>query len=230
MGQNNATNRDEKHTMVAFSRIMIFWRAFLGIFPAEFIPRFCAGFGVIPGSRDECEIPCPHKRVTHKWQCITSRFRVYLVHPSTVHMSPTCFWVTSRHFFRSLGLTIIPRIPCLFKVILEALNTTHSSFVACNTPWNTHCALQAVTSAAATAVKLALAGDGRASPIYRQMVVLALRWATEEVGRYLKPDDKRGETAARHRSPRERREYARVQAKVRLRVDPFSFRTTQPLL
>ena len=29
-------------------------------------PRFCAGFGIIPRSRDECEIPCPLKRVAHK--------------------------------------------------------------------------------------------------------------------------------------------------------------------
>lgn len=90
---------------------------------------------------------------------------------------------------------------------------THASLLASNTPYK--CTLQAVVNAAASAVKLALAGDGKASPIYRQMVVLALRWATEEVGRYFKPDDKRGETAARHRSPRERREYERVQAKVR---------------
>ena len=64
-------------------------------------------------------------------------------------------------------------------------------------------------------MKLALGGDGRASPIYRQMVVLALRWATEEVGRYFKPD-KQDETAVGQRSPRERREYALVQAKVRV--------------
>lgn len=106
---------------------------------------------------------------------------------------------------------------------------THASFVACNTPCKTHCALQAVKGAATTAVKLALAGDGSASPIYRQMVVLALRWATEEVGRYLKPDDKRGESAARHRSPRERREYARVQAKVRVMLILFRWHTTQRL-
>ncbi|CAM9230814.1 unnamed protein product [Laminaria digitata] len=71
---------------------------------------------------------------------------------------------------------------------------------------------EAVTSAATAAVKLALAGDGKASPIYRQMVVLALRWATEEVGRYFKPE-KPDKTAADQRSPRERREYARIQAK-----------------
>ncbi|CAN0375207.1 unnamed protein product [Laminaria digitata] len=42
-------------------------RGFLGIFPAGFFPRFCTGFGVIPWSRDKCEIPFPHKRVPRKF-------------------------------------------------------------------------------------------------------------------------------------------------------------------
>ena len=67
-----------------------------------------------------------------------------------------------------------------------------------------------MTSAATAAVKLALAGNGKASPLYRQLVVLALKWATEEVGRYYKPD----KVVAGQRSPRERREHATMQAKV----------------
>lgn len=92
-------------------------------------------------------------------------------------------------------------------------NMKHEKRLPCGLQHPVQYNVQAVTSAATAAVKLALAGDGKASPTYRQMVVLALRWATEEVGRYFKPD-KPDKTAADQRSPRERREYARIQAKV----------------
>lgn len=56
------------------------------------------------------------------------------------------------------------------------------------------------------AVERRLAGDGRVNPMYRQVVVVALKSATKGVGRYFNPQRDAGQT----------KEDARVQAKVRV--------------